>query len=188
MASPSTGGSYTPLSNYLRTGATDTGGTYASATLTSATLSGTTAISGTTTIGSGATITAPTITAPVISGAMTVASGAVLTTPTATWTTTGALVATGSTGSDAANVTGAFPQAVYITGATGSGVNLPTGPAGAYCYIVNDFAGSMRLYSVGGTINGTTGTTAFILTTTGNKNVFAVCTSATGAWRFSGNT
>lgn len=133
------------------------------------------------------TLTAPTLTAPVISGAATLASGATLTTPTILIPTT-VVTMTGTTGSDAATVTSVTPQYLGLTGATGSGVNLPTGPAGLSYTIGNDFAGVSRIYCVGGTINGTTGTTAFTITATGNKLAYAVNTTASGAWSIKGNT
>lgn len=133
------------------------------------------------------TLTTPTITAPTISGAATMASGATLTTPLATITTS-IVTATGTGATDAASVGTVFPVYVGITGATGSGVNLPTGPVGAVVYLGNDFAGVMRVYSNGGVINGTTGTTAFTMTATGNVLATAFCTSATGAWYIKGNT
>ncbi len=80
------------------------------------------------------------------------------------------------------------PAAVIVTGATGSGVDLLTGPAGQAFYIQNLAAASMRIYCVGGTINGTTGTTAYILTNTGNKAAWAFNTSASGAWFIGMNT
>jgi hypothetical protein len=47
--------------------------------------------------------------------------------------------------------------------------------------------GDLKIYAVGGTINGTTGTTAVTLTITGNKMGVLSCIEA-GAWRFYGNT
>jgi hypothetical protein len=77
---------------------------------------------------------------------------------------------------------------VAVTGATNSGVDLPTGPVGAAYLIKNDFAGQMRFYCVGGTINGVSGTTATVITATGNSTAWFVNTTATGAWRMVGNT
>ena len=169
-----------------------TGQALTTPTITSATITGTTTISGATISGgtvtsTGSTLTSPTITAPVISGAATVASGATITTPTVLFTVS-AVTATGATGGSGAVLPTVTPAFVTVTGATGSGVDLPTGPAGAMYLFTNLFAGTMRFYSVGGTINGTTGTTAFLLTTTGNKGVLAYNTTASGAWSFIGNT
>jgi len=91
-------------------------------------------------------------------------------------------------GTDAAVAPTVTPAAMIVTGATGSGVALLTGPAGAAFYIQNVAAASMRFYCVGGTINGTTGTTAYIITNTGNKAAWAFNTSASGAWFIGGNT
>ena len=78
---------------------------------------------------------------------------------------------------------------VISAGATGSGVDLPTGAAvpGAFYIISNQVAATMRVYAVGATINGATGTTAYQITTTGNKTAIAVCTTS-GAWTIGGNT
>lgn len=155
----SLGGAYNPATNYNRTGATDTAGTYV----------------------------APTITAPVLSGATTMASGATLTTPKIIVTTTG-VTGTGATGGSGAVLPTVTPAFITITGATGSGVDLPTGPAGAAYFLNNVAAATMRIYCVGGTINGTTGTTAALITNTGNHAAWAYCTSASGAWFMAGNT
>lgn len=181
---PSTGQA---LTNPTISGPTMTGtmtGTYTiggTVTITGATISGGTVTS------TGSTLTAPTITAPVISGAATVASGATITTPTLP-ITTALLTATGSTGGNGGVMPTVYPAAVIITGATGSGVDLLTGPVGQLFYLQNLAAASMRIYCVGGTINGTTGTTAYVITNTGNKAAIAVLTSATGAWFIGGNT
>lgn len=126
------------------------------------------------------TLTSPTLTSPTING--TIGGTGTLLFATALVTATG----TGAT--DAASVGTQFPAYIGITGATGSGVNLPTGPVGAVVLLGNDFAGVMRIYSNGGFINGTTGTTAFTITATGNKLATAVNTSASGAWHIKGNT
>lgn len=139
------------------------------------------------TVSSTSTLTNKTLTAPVISGAATLASGAVLTTPTVIVTTAG-VTATGATGGSGAVVPTVTPAALTITGATGSGVDLPTGPAGAMYLLNNVSAAGIRFYCVGGTINGTTGTTAFVITPTGNKTAWAYNTTATGAWFICGNT
>lgn len=156
------------------------------ATITNPTITGA-VISGTVTVASGATLTTPVITGATISGTVTVASGATLTTPSLL-VTTALVTATGATGGSGAALTAVTPQAIIVTGATGSGVDLPTGPAGLAYYIQNVAAATMRFYCVGGTINGTTGTTAYTITNTGNKAAWAFNTSATGAWFVGGNT
>ncbi len=64
MANPqgALGGTYNPLTDYRRTGATDTGGTYASATLTSPTITGTTSIA------AGLSVASPVVTGDASSG------------------------------------------------------------------------------------------------------------------------
>lgn len=135
------------------------------------------------------TITAATLTAPVISGAATVASGATITTPTVLFTAA-AITATGTTGTDAAALSAVTPAYYVTTGATDAGVAIPTGAgvAGAV-YVINNGSttGAVKIYAVGGTINGTTGTTAVSLTQTGNKLATLFCYAA-GAWRIGGNT
>jgi hypothetical protein len=165
-----------PSTNQVLTTPTITGGTVSGATITGGTQTST-----------GSTFTSPTITSAVISGATTVASGATITTPTLS-VTTQIVTATGTGSGDAASVSAIVPAYISITGATGSGVNLPTGPIGALYWLGNDAAATMRIYSVGGTINGTTGTTAFTLTSTGNKLAMAFNTSASGVWEIKGNT
>lgn len=162
-----------------------TGQVLTSPTITG-TVTGTYTFAGTTTLTS-PTITTPTITAPVISGAATMASGATLTTPTVL-ITSALVTATGATGGSGAVLPTVTPAAAIITGATGSGVDLLTGPAGQAFYLQNVAAAAMRIYCVGGTINGTTGTTAYIITNTGNKSAWAFNTSASGAWFIAGNT
>ncbi len=135
----------------------------------------------------GGAFVGPTITAPVMSGALTVASGATLTTP-AIRLTTSSVTATGATGGSGAVLPTVTPAFITITGATGSGVDLPTGPSGASYFLNNVAAATMRIYCVGGTINGTTGTTAATITNTGNHAAWAYCTSASGAWFLAGNT
>ncbi len=138
------------------------------------------------TISSTSTLTNKTLTTPVISGG-TFASGATMTTPTILMTT--ALVtATGATGGSGAVLPTVTPAFVTITGATGSGVDLLTGTAGQVFFFNNATATITRIYCVGGTINGTTGTTAFQLATAGNKFAVAWNTTASGAWFITGNT
>lgn len=168
----SAGGVFLPNEPPPSTGQVLTSPTIAGATLTTATL------------------TAPTVTAPVISGAATLASGATLTTPTVLMTTA-AVTATGATGTDAAALSTVTPAFVVTTGATDAGVALPGGATGVvgavYCIVNGSTTGAVKVYAVGGTINGTTGTTAVSLTHTGNKTAWAFCYSA-GAWRLNGNT
>lgn len=135
------------------------------------------------------TLTSPTVTAPSISGGATIASGATITTPTMSWTSAN-VTSTGTGATDATALSAVYPQfAVVSTGATGSGVSLPSAAAvtGALYIISNQVAATLRIYSSGATINGTTGTTAFTLTNTGNKQVTIMCAVA-GAWIASGNT
>ena len=133
------------------------------------------------------TISGSTLVAPVISGAATVASGSTLTTPTIVVTTTG-VTATGTGSGDGATMPTVYPAFVTITGAASSGVKLLTGPAGSSFFLDNAVAGTIKVYCPGGTINGTTGTTSYDITNTGNSSAWAYCTTATGAWRIKGNT
>lgn len=104
------------------------------------------------------------LTAPVITGAMTVTGGAA-----SFYWQTAALTATGTTGSNAANVTIGPPGLITVTGAASSGINLPVPLGGEFYMIKNLAAATINIYCVGGTINGTTGTTAATLTNTGTK-------------------
>lgn len=165
--------------------------TLTSPTMTSPSITGAT-ITGTVTVATGASLVNPSITGATLTGAFTgahtVASGASITTPTILFTSAN-VTATGSTGSDAAGLSAITPVIVTATGVSGAGVNLPTGAAvvGA-CYIIhNKMTGVLKIYSTGATINGTTGTTAFSLTATGNLQATAICTVA-GAWSIAGNT
>jgi hypothetical protein len=159
---------------------------FSGATIQGGTITGAT-ISGGTQASTGSTFTTPTIVGATISGTVTIATGATITNPTML-ITTASVTATGTGSADAAALTAVTPQYVGITGATGSGVALPTGPAGL-CYALGNLAAAtMRVYCSGGTINGTTGTTAFTITNTGNKLAWAFNTSATGAWQIQGNT
>lgn len=171
------------LINPVITGATLTGSTLSGATITGGTLSGATITGGS------ITSTGAVLTAPVISGAATLASGATLTTPTIKLTSQN-LTATGATGGAGAAISAIYPAFVISTGADGAGVDLATGAAvpGAYYTIVNlSTTGALNIYAVGGTINGTTGTTPFVLTATGNRTAFVMCATA-GAWQAYGNT
>lgn len=135
-----------------------------------------------------AVMTAPTLTAPVISGAATIATGAVITTPTILFATANP-TATGATGGSGAALSAITPQNVVATGTSGAGLDLVTGAAvpGAFYTVMNATTGVLNIYAVGGTINGTTGTTAFAITATGNRTAMAVCVTA-GAWTIRGNT
>lgn len=181
----SAGGVFLPSDPPPSTGQVLTSPTIATPTISSPTLTGT--LTGTYTLGGTTTLTAPTITAPVISGAATMASGATITTPTIL-ITSALVTATGATGGSGAVLPTVTPATAIITGATGSGVDLLTGPAGQAFFLQNVAAAAMRIYCVGGTINGTTGTTAYIITNTGNKSAWAFNTSASGAWFIAGNT
>lgn len=129
----------------------------------------------------GQVLTTPTITSPTITGG-TFSGG--------TMPFTGLdVTATGATGSAAASLGSAYPALATCTGASGAGVNLPTGACvpGAFYVLKNMMTGALNVYSVGATINGTTGTTAYAITTTGNKTAIAYCTVA-GAWQVGLNT
>lgn len=188
MANYQSGGAFLPNQDMNLTGTVNLGGVVTSSGATSITLSGATITGGSVTT-TGSTLTAPTITAPVISGAATVASGATITTPTLLVTAQN-VTSTGTGATDATVLSGITPAFItHTTGATGSGIALPAAAAvpGAMYWISNQVAVTLRIYSSGATINGTTGTTAFTLTNTGNKLVTIGCTVA-GAWTASGNT
>jgi hypothetical protein len=173
------GGAFVPGATYTAAQTTASGASFTNANITGAT------ISGTVTIAAGSTLTAP-----AIAGAATMASGAILTTPTIKFTAQD-VIATGATGGAGAALSAIYPVIVTCnaTGVSGAGVDLPTGAAvaGAWYQIINQMTGVLKIYAVGGTINGTTGTTAFSLTATGNKMATAICTVA-GAWSIAGNT
>lgn len=89
-----------------------------------------------------------------------------------------------------APLTAVTPQLVIATGASGAGLDLPggaTGVVGSYYVVMNQMTGVLNLYAVGGTINGTTGTTAYAITATGNRTAHVTCPAA-GAWVIRGNT
>lgn len=94
--------------------------------------------------------------------------------------------ATGSTGSTAAIVNVPLPAIINCTGSTG-GVNLPVPAAGDYAIVHNAMSTTLKIYGVGSTLNGNSGTTGVDLTSTGNKTMWADCSTA-GAWRLFGNT
>lgn len=94
---------------------------------------------------------------------------------------------TGATGTTAAIINVPWPAFLTATGTSGAGLNLPVPLLGAAYTIKNNTTGVCKIYCVGGTINGTTGTTAVSLTATGNLMAFAYCSTA-GAWQLGGNT
>ncbi len=188
----SAGGVFLPNDPPPSTGQVLTTPTIIGATMTSGTISGATITGGTSTT-TGSTLTSGTLITPAISGAtivgtVTVASGASLTTPTVVFTSA-AVTATGTGATDGGVIPSVYPCIVSVTGATGSGVMLPAAAAvaGAWYQIFNLAAASMRIYASGATINGTTGTTAFVLTNTGNQWVSVSCTTS-GAFLAKGNT
>jgi hypothetical protein len=143
-------------------------------------------ITGTVTIATGAALTNPSITGAVVTGVVTVASGATLTTPTVLMTAQAA-TATGATGGAGTALSSVTPALVTITGASGAAIDLATGAAvaGAFYYVKNiNSSGILNIYAVGGTINGTTGTTAYALDPTGTPAALITCVVA-GAWRAS---
>jgi len=89
---------------------------------------------------------------------------------------------TGTTGTDAAVVTAPSPAILNCSGASGAGVNLPVPTVGMSYIIKNTSSGTMKVYCVGGSLNGTTGTTAVSLTTTGTLGDQFFCATA-GAWQ-----
>lgn len=99
------------------------------------------------------------------------------------------ITATGATGTTAYQLTSTVPAVVNATGTSGAGINLVTGAAvpGAFLVIRNAMTGVLNVYSVGATINGTTGTTAATITATGNRTALAYCAAA-GAWLLVMNT
>lgn len=93
------------------------------------------------------------------------------------------ITATGSTGSTAANVIAGPMAFINTTGATDAGVNLWVPSPGDSVIIHNDSTtGAVKVYSLGATINGATGTTAISITATGTKGAMFICSTA-GAWR-----
>jgi hypothetical protein len=89
---------------------------------------------------------------------------------------------TGTTGTDAAVVTAPWPAFINASGASGAGMNLPVPVVGAQYVVKNSSSGTMKIYCVGGSINGTTGTTAVSMTTTGATGDLFWCATA-GAWQ-----
>lgn len=99
------------------------------------------------------------------------------------------ITATGATGTTSAALPFVTPCNVVATGVSGAGIGIPTGAAlpGARYLVNNQMTGALNVYAVGSTINGTTGTTAFAITATGNKMAHIVCVEA-GVWIAFGNT
>lgn len=89
---------------------------------------------------------------------------------------------TGTTGTTAAVVTVPSPAILNCSGASGAGINLPVPTVGMQYTVKNSSSGTMKVYCVGGSINGTTGTTAVSLTTTGTVGDIFWCSTA-GAWQ-----
>lgn len=148
-------------------------------------VTGNTTITGTLAVSSGVTFSSTLS----VTGAITAPAGGTFGASTITQTAV-AVTLTGTGSADAATVSAVYPQYVVITsGATGSGMAIPSSAAvnGAVYTIQNTIAATARIYSSGATINGVTGTTAFTLTNTGNKQATFVCVTA-GAWNAYGNT
>ena len=91
------------------------------------------------------------------------------------------ITTTGATGSAATPVTTPAPAFLNVTGATGVGINFGVPSVGEAYFVKNKTTGTFQIYSVGATINGTTGTTAVDVTVTGNKGLLIFCATA-GAW------
>lgn len=108
--------------------------------------------------------------------------GVTLSAPLVTFTAA-AVTATGATGSAATMLSAVTPCIVTVTGTSGAGIQLPTGAAvpGALYVVRNNTTGAVNLYAVGGSINGTTGTTASAISATGNLGGIVFCVTA-GAW------
>ncbi len=147
--------------------------------LTSPTISGGT-VTGATINGGTVTTTGSTLTAPVFTG---VATGTLNVSGATMLLNTLLTTATGATGTDAAAISAALAPAVLVcTGTSGMGIGLPTGPAGLVFVVTNVTTGVLNVYCVGGTFDGTTGTTAVGISITGTRGGMFACTTATGAW------
>jgi hypothetical protein len=94
---------------------------------------------------------------------------------------------TGTTGTNAANITATSAAFLNVTGTSGAGINLPYPLAGASYVIKNGTTGALLVYSDGASLNGVTGTTGVTIGATGNRLAFANCATA-GAWQINGNT
>ena len=149
-------------------------------------VTGNTTITGTLAVSSGVTFSSTLA----VSGAITATGANVFGASTLPFTAA-ELIATGSTGSSAAAAPSVYPAFVNCTatGVSGAGINLPTGACvtGAFYTIFNQMTGVLNIYGVGATINGTTGTTPFALSATGNRMAIA-CVTTAGAWLIRGNT
>ena len=91
------------------------------------------------------------------------------------------ITASGATGAVATPVTTPAPAFLNVTGATGVGINFGVPSVGESYFIKNKTTGTFQIYSIGATINGTTGSTAVDVTVTGNKGLLIFCATA-GAW------
>ncbi len=89
---------------------------------------------------------------------------------------------TGATGSTAAIITAPPGAFLSLTGTSGAGINLPVPRVGDFYAVRNGTTGTALVYSVGATINGTTGTTAITISATGTLTAGFMCSTA-GAWR-----
>lgn len=89
---------------------------------------------------------------------------------------------TGATGSTAAVVTPSAMAFLNVTGTSGAGINLPVPRVGDFYMVRNGTTGTCLVYSVGATINGTTGTTAVTISATGTLCAGFACATA-AAWR-----
>jgi hypothetical protein len=89
---------------------------------------------------------------------------------------------TGTTGSTAANVSVPSPAFLNLTGATGAGINFGVPSVGESYTLNNKTTGTVKLYCLGGSINGVTGATATDFTITGNKGGVLFCSTA-AAWQ-----
>ena len=95
---------------------------------------------------------------------------------------TQAITVTGATGSTAAAVTITTPGLITLSGGTGaSGVNLAV-PVAGDLYLIKSIGSGAQVYCVGGTINATTGTTAYPMTATGSRGAAFMCVTA-GVWQ-----
>lgn len=88
---------------------------------------------------------------------------------------------TGATGTTAGIVTPASFAFLNATGTSGAGLNLPVPSVGDFYWVKNNTTGVCKVYSVGSTINGTTGTTAISISATGTLVAGFACATA-AAW------
>ncbi len=92
------------------------------------------------------------------------------------------ITSTGATGSTAAPITIPAPGLITTTGSSGTSINLPYPAAGAQYFVRNiNTTGVCKVFSVGATINGTTGTTSFDMDTTGTDRTYFMSVVA-GQW------